>query len=106
MSEDFEKQTKELLKGVKGPTARAVTVFAMNVDNKLDEILKAIRENKEDTDKKIASLKCDTDSKFSKIRVIMFFSEHTYILWIVVIAAIIVFGFNPEKVPFITKFIK
>lgn len=106
MSEEFEKQTKELLKDVKGPTAKAITIFAMNVDTKLDAILEAISANKIDTDAKIETLKKDTDSKFSKLKVVLFFSEHTYILWLIVLAILIVFGFDSEKMPLIAKLFK
>jgi hypothetical protein len=106
MGEEFEKTTKELLQGVKGPTAKAITIMAINVDNKLDEILAAIKANKAATDQQIEALKTETDAKFSKLKVVMFFSEHAYWLWIIVIAIVIVLGFNSEKVLSITKFLK
>jgi hypothetical protein len=85
MGDDLEKTTKELLQGVKGPQAKAITVMAMTIDKKLDAILDAIAENQAKTDKRIDAMKQENDERFSKLRVIMFFSEHKYILIIICI---------------------
>jgi hypothetical protein len=106
MSENFEKQIKELLIGVKGPTAKAITIMAMNMDEKLDAILDAINKNKIETDARIDSVKKETNEKFSKLKVVIFFSEHYYLLLIIVFAILIVSGINNDKIQLITKLIK
>lgn len=85
MGDDLEKTTKELLQGVKGPQAKAITVMAITLDKKLDTILEAIAENQAKTEKRMDAMKKETDDRFSKLKVIMFFSEHKYILIIICI---------------------
>jgi len=112
MNGNFEK-TKELLAGAKGPTATALKAFAMDIDNKFAElekknderhtdIMKALSANKAETDKKITQLETNTNEKFSKLKVVMFFSEHSYLFWIIVIAILIVAGVKSD----ISSFVK
>lgn len=104
MSEDFERTTKELLKGVKGPAAQAITVMAMNIDNKLDEILNAIMQNKIDTNKRIEEIEKKTDEKFSKLKVVLFFSENPVWLY-AIIAAVLIIAFKTDILQLL-KFLK
>lgn len=104
MKEGFEKTTKELLKDVKGPAAKAITVMAMNIDNKLDEILEAIRQNKVDTNIRISEMEKKTDEKFTKLKVVLFFSENPVFLY-AIIAAILIIAFKTDILQLL-KFLK
>ena len=72
MCKELEKQMSEMLKGSEPTiTTKAITILAMdidkkfaNVDNKLDNILILLKENKTDTDSKIKELR-DSQMIFS-----------------------------------------
>ncbi len=98
MGEDFEKTTKELLKDVKGQTAKTITVMAMNIDNKLDEILEAIRQNKIATDNRIDDVENKVDDKFSKLKVVLFFSEHSYLFWVIVMCIVLILSLDTNNI--------
>lgn len=102
MGENFEK-TKEILAGAKGPTATALKAMAMDLDNKFTEldkrneerhnsILEALRCSKVETEAKIRSLEESTNERFSKLKVVMFFSENWKLLLIVIIAFMVILG--------------
>lgn len=98
MGEDFEKTTKELLKDVKGTTAKTITIMAMNIDNKLDEILEAIRQNKIATDNRIDDVENKVDDKFSKLKVVLFFSEHSYLFWVIVVCIVLILSLDTNNI--------
>lgn len=102
MGDNFEK-TKEILAGVKGPTATAIKALSMDLDNKFadldkknDErhkaILEAISVNKKQTEDKIKALETSTNDRFSKLKVVMFFSEHYKLFLLIILAALIILG--------------
>jgi hypothetical protein len=102
MGDNFEK-TKEILAGAKGPTATALKALAMDLDTKFSELdkknderhkalLEAISINNKQTEDKIKALETSTNERFSKLKVVMFFSENWKILLIVIIAILIILG--------------
>jgi len=102
MGDNFEK-TKEILAGAKGPTATALKAMAMDLDTKFTEldkrneerhnsILEALRCSKLETEARIKMLEDSTNERFSKLKVVMFFSENWKLLLIVIIAFLIVLG--------------
>lgn len=102
MGDNFDK-TKEILAGAKGPTATALKAMAMDLDNKFSELdkknderhkalLEAISSNKRETEEKIKTLEISTNERFSKLKVVMFFSENWKILLIVIVAILIILG--------------
>lgn len=102
MGDNFEK-TKEILAGVKGPTATALKALSMDLDNKFadldkknDErhkaILEAISVNKKQTEDKIKALETSTNDRFSKLKVVMFFSEHYKLFLLIILASLIILG--------------
>lgn len=103
MCKELEKQMSEMLKGSKPTiTTKAITILAMdidkkfeNVDNKLDNILVLLKENKTYTDLKIKELRDSQNQTFSEhkeeikkkigeldknVETINFFSKHPNIL--------------------------
>ena len=103
MCKELERQMAEMLKGSKPTiTTKAINILAMdidkkfaNVDNKLDNILVLLKENKADTDAKIKQLRdsqiesCTLhQNNFNKkiadlnkdVETINFFSKHPNIL--------------------------
>lgn len=103
MCKELEKQMSEMLKGSKPTiTTKAITILAMdidkkfeNVDNKLDNILVLLKENKTYTDLKIKELRDSQNQIFSdhkeeikkkigeldkNVETINFFSKHPNIL--------------------------
>lgn len=115
MCKELEKQMSEMLKGSKPTiTTKAITILAMdidkkfeNVDNKLDNILDILKENKIDTDLKIKELrdsqiktcaahKEEIKIKFSElnkdVETINFFSKHPNILKFVGIVILFLVG--------------
>ena len=99
MCKELERQMAEMLKGSKPTiTTKAINILAMdidkkfaNVDNKLDNILVLLKENKTDTDAKIKQLRdsqiesCDNFNKKisdlnKDVETINFFSKHPNIL--------------------------
>ncbi|MDO9634221.1 MAG: hypothetical protein Q7J05_04150 [Paludibacter sp.] len=116
MGDNFEK-TKEILAGVKGPTATAIKALSMDLDHKFadldkknDErhkaILNAISINKKQTEDKIKALETSTNDRFSKLKVVMFFSEHYRIFLVVTLALLIVLGIiqNDKTLDFFRTF--
>lgn len=102
MGDNFDK-TKEILAGVKGPTATAIKALSMDLDNKFadldkknDErhkaILEAISVNKKQTEDKIKALETSTNDRFSKLKVVMFFSEHYKLFLLIILASLIILG--------------
>lgn len=102
MGDNFKK-TKEILAGVKGPTATAIKALSMDLDNKFadldkknDErhkaILDAISVNKHETECKIKALEASTNDRFSKLKVVMFFSEHYKLFLVVILALLVILG--------------
>lgn len=115
MCKELERQMAEMLKGSKPTiTTKAINILAMdidkkfeNVDNKLDNILVLLKENKTDTDIKIKELrdsqiKTCTDhkeelrKKFSEldkdVETINFFTKHPNILKFVGIVVLFLVG--------------
>ena len=99
MCKELERQMAEMLKGSKPTiTTKAINILAMdidkkfaNVDNKLDNILVLLKENKTDTDAKIKQLRDSQilhQNNFNKkisdlnkdVETINFFSKHPNIL--------------------------
>jgi len=95
--DDLEKTTKELLQGVKGPQAKAIIVMSMALDSKLDAILNAIERNRAENEEHMKAIKKETDDRFSKLKVIMFFADHKYILVIICILLASYFGFSDSE---------
>lgn len=115
MCKELEKQMSEMLKGSKPTiTTKAITILAMdidkkfaNVDNKLDNILVLLKENKTDTDSKIKELKdsqiktCsehkdELKKKFSEldkdVETLNFFTKHPNILKFIGVVILFLIG--------------
>ena len=115
MCKELEKQMSEMLKGSKPTiTTKAITILAMdidkkfeNVDNKLDNILVLLKENKTYTDLKIKELRDSQNQTFSdhkeeikkkfgeldkNVETINFFSRHPYILKFIGIVILFLVG--------------
>lgn len=115
MCKELEKQMSEMLKGSKPTiTTKAITILAMdidkkfaNVDNKLDNILVLLKENKTDTDSKIKELrdsqiktcsehKDELKKKFSEldkdVETLNFFTKHPNILKFIGVVILFLIG--------------
>ena len=115
MCKELERQMAEMLKGSKPTiTTKAINILAMdidkkfaNVDNKLDNILVLLKENKTDTDAKIkqlrdsqiescASYQNDFNKKISDlnkdVETINYFSKHPNILKFIGIVVLFLIG--------------
>ena len=115
MCKELEKQMSEMLKGSKPTiTTKAITILAMdidkkfaNVDNKLDNILILLKENKTDTDSKIKELrdsqiktcsehKDELKKKFSEldkgVETLNFFTKHPNILKFIGVVILFLIG--------------
>lgn len=88
MSEDFEKLVKEALgSSQRSPTAKAIILMSIKQDERFEEILSEIRSNKADTDK-----------KFDKLKVPLFFADNPKLMWFFVVSILAVFGVNSEVI--------
>lgn len=115
MCKELEREMAEMLKGSKPTiTTKAINILAMdidkkfaNVDNKLDNILVLLKENKTDTDSKIKELrdsqiktcmehKEETKKKFNEldkdVETLNFFTKHPKILKFVGIVVLFLIG--------------
>ena len=115
MCKELERQMAEMLKGSKPTiTTKAINILAMdidkkfaNVDNKLDNILVLLKENKTDTDAKIKELrdsqiksctehKEEIKKKFNEldkdVETLNFFTKHPNILKFVGIVVLFLIG--------------
>ena len=115
MCKELEKQMSEMLKGSKPTiTTKAITILAMdidkkfaNVDNKLDNILVLLKENKIDTDSKIKELrdsqiktcsehKDELKKKFNEldkdVETLNFFTKHPNILKFIGVVILFLIG--------------
>ncbi|MPN62452.1 hypothetical protein SDC9_210201 [bioreactor metagenome] len=67
-----------------------------DLDKKNDErhkaILEAISVNKKQTEKKISDLEASTNDRFSKLKVVMFFSEHYKLFLLIILASLVIVG--------------
>ena len=115
MCKELERQMAEMLKGSKPTiTTKAINILAMdidkkfaNVDNKLDNILVLLKENKTDTDSKIKELrdsqiktciehKDELKKKFSEldkdVETLNFFTKHPNILKFIGVVILFLIG--------------
>jgi ATP-dependent protease HslVU (ClpYQ) peptidase subunit len=88
MGENFEK-TMAILNGSKGMAATAIKAMALDLDKKFEELEKKNDERHNALMSAIRENKADTDRKFEKLRVVMFFAESPK--WLVISIAGIVF---------------
>lgn len=88
MGDNFEK-TMAILNGSKGVAATAIKAMALDLDKKFEDLEKKNDERHKALMEAIQSNKCDTDRKFEKLWVVMFFSESPK--WLVISIAGIVF---------------
>jgi len=88
MGENFEK-TMAILNGSKGIAATAIKAMAIDLDKQFADLDKKNDERHKALMDAIQNNKCDTDRKFEKLRVVMFFAESPK--WLVISIAGIVF---------------
>ena len=104
MGNNFDK-TMAILNGDKSKTATALKTMALDLDKKFEELedknterhealMKAIADNKFETDRMFDKIKSDTDRKFEKIKVVMFFSENPKWLYLIIIGVTIMMLFT------------
>lgn len=93
MGDNFEK-TMAILNGSKGLAATAIKAMALDLDRKFNELEKKNDERHKALMDAIQSNKCETDRKFEKLRVVMFFSENPKFLYLVIagIVALLLFA--------------
>lgn len=83
-----------ILNGSKGLAATAIKAMALDLDRKFDELEKKNDERHKALMDAIQTNKCETDRKFEKLRVVMFFSENPKFLYLVIagVVALLVFA--------------
>jgi len=107
MSEDFEKLAKEALGSSRSPTAKAIILMSMQMDNMKAEMLTAIKINKQDTDIKIEQNKQATDKKFDKLSIPLFLADNPKMIWLFFAAMLVILGVNDTTISYIKNiFIK
>lgn len=77
-----------ILNGSKGLAATAIKAMALDLDRKFDELEKKNDERHKALMDAIQTNKCETDRKFEKLRVVMFFSENPKFLYLVIVGVV------------------
>ena len=93
MGNNFDK-TKAILNGDESKYAIALKTMALDLDTKFKELEDRNTERHEALMKAIAHNKADTDKKFDKIKVVMFFSENPKWLYLILAGAVILMLFT------------
>lgn len=92
MGENFEK-TMAILNGSRGVAATAIKAMALDLDKKFEDLEKKNDERHKALMDAIQTNKCDTDRKFEKLRVVMFFSENPKWLYLSIAGIVVVLLF-------------
>ena len=93
MGSNFDK-TMAILNGDQSINAIALKTMAFDLDTKFKELEDRNTERHEALMKAIADNKADTDKKFDKIKVVMFFSDNPKWLYLILAGAIIMMLFT------------
>ena len=93
MGSSFDK-TMAILNGDQSINAIALKTMAFDLDTKFKELEDRNTERHEALMKAIADNKADTDKKFDKIKVVMFFSENPKWLYLIIIGVAIMMLFT------------
>jgi hypothetical protein len=104
MGEDLEKATKEALRGSKSQIATAVTLLSISIDKKMDEVMLSnkhmaddLKKNNEEMLSKLCNYQGETEAKFKKLSVIMFFSENPKLFVLFLMACLVLMGAGADN---------
>ena len=94
MGDNFDK-TMAILNGDKAISSRALKAMAIDLDKKFEYLDKRFEDLEERNNerhealmKAISQNKSDTDKKFDKIKIVMFFSENPKWLYLIIIGVV------------------